>query len=153
MPNSIQTSYCITCFALAFTVSEILTFNFFLENWGQGNAEQRSQWWHSMANIKRYKYPMTHFFPGTRRFRDINDYKCWPWKITPRSQSKTFVMIPFDGKYMTSYWIVIAMFTLSLTIYQIFANQVKCQASDLENEGQGRENGTCAIRLEMFDYI
>ena len=38
----------------------------------------------------------------------------------------------------------IVMFALSLAIYKISAKQIKCQMSDIENEGQG-ENRTCAI--------
>ena len=34
---------------------------------------------------------------------------------------------------------VIVMFALSLTIYEIFANQEKLQNLDLENEGQDQE--------------
>ena len=58
-------------------------------------------------------------------------------------------MAPFDGKYMTSYLMTIAMFALSHTVNDIFANQIKCQKFDVENEGwdQRRKKGTCAIRL------
>ena len=44
------------------------------------------------------------------------------------------------------------MFALSVTIYEIFANKVKCKKIDLENEGQRQEgeNETCAIQLQMF---
>ena len=43
---------------------------------------------------------------------------------------------PFDGKYMTSYQVAIAMFALS---YQIFAKQEKFQNFDHEHEGQVKE--------------
>ena len=36
-------------------------------------------------------------------------------------------MTPFDRKYMTSYLIAIEKFALSLTFYEIFAKQIKCQ--------------------------
>ena len=50
---------------------------------------------------------------------------------------------------------VIVMFALSDTNYEIFTNQINCQKFDLENEGQGQEGKiwTDAIRLEMFDYM
>ena len=44
--------------------------------------------------------------------------------------------MPFDGKYMTSYLMVIVIFALSLTVCEIFAKQGKCQNFDPENEGQ-----------------
>ena len=67
----------------------------------------------------------------------------------------TIRSVPLDGKCPTSYMMVIAMFALYLTVYEIFANYEKCQNFDLKNEGQVMEykNGTCAIRLEMFDFI
>ena len=37
------------------------------------------------------------------------------------------------------YLMVIVMFALSLTVYEIFANQEKCKNVDLEIEGQGVE--------------
>ena len=46
--------------------------------------------------------------------------------------------MPFDGKYTTSYLMVIVMLALSLTVYEIFANYEKCQYVDLENEDQGQ---------------
>ena len=63
-------------------------------------------------------------------------------------------MAPFDGKYMTSNLMAIVIFALSLTIYEIFENQIKRKKFNLDNEEQGRgENGTCATRLEMFKFI
>ena len=49
----------------------------------------------------------------------------------------------------------VVMFALSITIYDIFANQIKRQKFDLENDGQGQggENITYTIRLEMFEPI
>ena len=38
-------------------------------------------------------------------------------------------------------------FALSLTVYEIFANQIESQKFDLENEGKGQEG------MEMFDSI
>ena len=49
------------------------------------------------------------------------------------------------------------MLALSLTFYEIFANQIERQKSDLESEGQvhvnEEKNGTCTIRLEMVDSM
>ena len=41
----------------------------------------------------------------------------------------------------------------SLTIYDIFANQIKCQTLKLMVEVMTKKCGTCAIRLLMFDSI
>ena len=62
--------------------------------------------------------------------------------------TKTFIVAPYDGKYSSSYLIAIALFSPSLTVYEILSNQEQCQNFDLANEdqGQGVENGTCAIR-------
>ena len=43
------------------------------------------------------------------------------------------------------------IFTLSVTVYEIFANEIKCQKFDLAHEGHGRENWSRAVRLEMLD--
>ena len=48
-------------------------------------------------------------------------------------------MVPFDGKYMTSYLMTIVMFGPSVTIYKLSANQINCQKLDLENEDHGQE--------------
>ena len=50
---------------------------------------------------------------------------------------------------LTRYLMTIVMFALALTIYEIFASQIKFQKFDFENEGQG--HGGHAIRMEMFD--
>ena len=42
--------------------------------------------------------------------------------------------LQFDGKYMTFCLMIIVMFALSLTIYEIFAKQEKCQPWE---EGKG----------------
>ena len=56
---------------------------------------------------------------------------------------------------MTSYPMAIVIFTLFLTVCDIFASQEKYQNFDLENEGQCQEveDRTCPIRLEMYDFI
>ena len=65
-------------------------------------------------------------------------------------------MASFDGKYMTYNLMTVLMSALSLTIYEIFGNQIKCQFH-LENEGQRNEgqgeNRTCAIQLKMVDSL
>ena len=47
------------------------------------------------------------------------------------------------------------MFAISVTIYEILAKQLNAKKFDLESEGQSRggENGTFAVRLEMFDSV
>ena len=36
-------------------------------------------------------------------------------------------MVLFDGKYMTFYFMAIVMLALSVTIFEIFAKQIKCK--------------------------
>ena len=63
-------------------------------------------------------------------------------------------MASFDGRYMTSYSIAIVIFALSFTIYEIFANQIKCEKFDLDNESQAQagEMREFALRLAVhFD--
>ena len=38
------------------------------------------------------------------------------------------------------------MFALSLTVNEIFANQIKCKTFDLDNEGQGQEGEKLELR-------
>ena len=59
------------------------------------------------------------------------------------------------GKYMTSYLMKIGMFSLSLTIYEIFANQIKCPNFDIEMKVKMKDekDRLCNIRMEMFDSI
>ena len=66
-----------------------------------------------------------------------------------RSRSTALAISAFDGRFMTSYLIALVMLAVSLAI---FANQIKCPKFDLESEGQGQggENSTSAILLEMF---
>ena len=58
----------------------------------------------------------------------------WPGKYKLRSRGTTFVIAPFDGKYLTSNRM--AVFALSLTVCEICAKQQKCRKFDLENEDQ-----------------
>ena len=63
-------------------------------------------------------------------------------------------MAPFDGKFETSYLMAIVMRALSLTIYEIFANQIKCKKLTLKMKVKVKKekNWTCANRA-MFDSI
>ena len=81
-------------------------------------------------------------------------------KCRPRLWHTIFAMAPFDGKYQTSYLTAIVMFALSLTVYEIFANLIKCENFYLENEGQGegREKGnlchsTGNARFHIGDFF
>ena len=102
-----------------------------------------------MANINIYKCHKWAFFASSHRFRTIHISKLWPIKCRSRSWLTAFAVASFDGKSPTSYLMAIVMFALSLTVYEIFTEIY------LKNEGQGQwvENGTCAIRLEMFDSL
>ena len=48
-------------------------------------------------------------------------------------------MAPFDDKYGTFSVILTVMCVPFVTIFEIFANQIKFQKFDLENEGEGQE--------------
>ena len=48
------------------------------------------------------------------------------------SRCTAFAMALFDGKYMTSYLMVIVMFTLSLTSCEVFAKIIQCQVFTLK---------------------
>ena len=47
-------------------------------------------------------------------------------------------MAPFDGKYMTSYFMIIIISALSLPVYEIFANK-KSQKFDFEIKAKVKE--------------
>ena len=54
-------------------------------------------------------------------------------------------MAPFDSKYMTSYLMALVMFgdfALSVTIYEIFAKQIKCPKFDLKMKIKVKEEKT-----------
>ena len=66
----------------------------------------------------------------------------------------------FDGQYLTSYLMEILMFSLFLTIYELFTNQIKCKEFDLENEGQSQgeekvdtHHSTGNVRFHIGDYF
>ena len=46
-----------------------------------------------------------------------------PWKSWSMLGTIAFAMVPFDGKYMTSYLMAIVMFALTLIIYEVYAKQ------------------------------
>ena len=64
-------------------------------------------------------------------------------------------MATFDGKYLTFYLMAVAKFALFLTIYQIIANQGKCQkfTTKIKVKVKEKKNGTYAIRKEMFESL
>ena len=68
-------------------------------------------------------------------------------------------MTPFNGKSVNSYLMEIVKFTLkfalSLTVYDIFAIQVKCKMFDLENEdlGQGEKRNLRHSTGNVWFYI
>ena len=70
------------------------------------------------------------------------------------SRCTIFANATLDSNYMTSYLMAIAMFALSLIYYKTFANQIKCQKMELDNEGQGQlgENGTSTQTAGNMGY-
>ena len=59
-------------------------------------------------------------------------------------------MALFNRKYMTFYLLAIVM---SFTVYEIFANQIKCQKFDLENEDQGQGEEKPGLRHSAGDVL
>ena len=51
-----------------------------------------------------------------------------------------------ESPYMTFDLKAIVMFAISLTVDDIFANQIKCPMFDLENEGQGQRGEKSDLR-------
>ena len=47
----------------------------------------------------------------------------------------------------------IVMFVLSRTVYEIFANQINAKTLKMKVKVKVEKMGTCAIRLELFEFI
>ena len=69
-------------------------------------------------------------------------------------------MVPFDGKYLTSYVRAIVMFALSLSTCKIFTKVLKWKSVELENEGQGQglrerdiRHSTGNIRFHIGEFF
>ena len=87
-------------FALALTVSEILTFEIFtLKKYIKSNAVLITQWRHSMAKKSISTKAMLHFLcASSHHFRDINIWNSWPLKSRSRSLKTTFAITLIDDK-------------------------------------------------------
>ena len=46
----------------------------------------------------------------------------------------TFTLEPFDDKCIMSYLMAVVMFSLSITVYEMFSNAINCKKFDNENE-------------------
>ena len=123
---------------------------FDLENECQGHGVQHSQWFHSIAIS--IKVILEHSSIALTLFEIFIFKNSWPWKCRSRLWCIT---LAFEGKYLTSHMMVIIMFALSLTIYEIFANQEICKHFTSELKGKVKEykRPTCTIRLEVFGFI
>ena len=49
-------------------------------------------------------------------------------------------MVPYDGKYVTSYLMATVIYTISVTNYEIFTDKIQCQKFNLDNEGRGQKH-------------
>ena len=127
----------------------MLTFHIcHLDNFSQGYEEQYSQWRRPIGNTGIYKRHITHFCASADRFREINIKQINDLENVGQGQCTTFLMAPFNGRYVT------ATCALFVTVYEIFAIQIKCQTSNFEkwrSRSRGK-NGTCAIQLAMSDF-
>ena len=82
-------------FTLALTISETLTIQISdLENLGQGQSVQRSQWSHSTAESNLYKSHSPHFYASSTRFEI---YKRVDLKHLGQGHAE-FVMMPCESK-------------------------------------------------------
>ena len=63
--------------------------------------------------------------------------------------------MPSNSKYLTSYVMSMAMLASYLTVYKIFANQIKRHKFDLEMKVKVNQakNGRCVVGLEKFVSI
>ena len=120
-------------FVCYLTVFNILTFQIFtLKIYVKGSGVIL---WSISASLN---VTLMHFCISCHQFQDFNNLNCLPWKFRSRSWITTTVLMPFNGKYMTSYLMSMVMFALSVAMYNIFPNQLDCQNVNLENEGQGQ---------------
>ena len=117
---------------------------FDLENSGQAQGLEHSQWSHN-SNI--YKRDHWAFFSLALTVFKIFTFKnSWHWKCRSWSWHKIFVVAPFDGECLTSNLMAIVMFALSLLVYEILE---KRQNFDLQNEGKCQE---AELRDTPFDW-
>ena len=96
------------------------------------------------------------FCASSRRFRDdLTFTNRWSWKHRSRPRCRTFVVAPYDGKYLTSYLMAIVISTLSVTSYHIFTNLIKHQKFTLKMKVKVKKekNETSAVSLALFDSI
>ena len=72
-----------------------------------------------------------------------------------KSWCTIFAVAPFNSKCLTFYLKAITTFTLSLTAYEIFANQIKYPSLNLKMKVMVKKNKNWidAVRLEMFDCM
>ena len=111
---------------------------FYLENLGKGHGVQHLQWCHLMETKSNFINGVACIVVLVLTVSEILTLKnCWPWKCRSRSRCTTFAT---DGRYGASYLMVMMIFALSVTIYKIFATEIKFLMCDLGNEGQG-QNG------------
>ena len=96
---------------------------FDLENESQGHGIQHSQWSHSMANVNLYKSHTWTCSLALTVFEIFTFKSVWPWKCGSRSWCTTTV-VPFNGKYLTSYLMVIVMFAFSSVYLSKIANWI-----------------------------
>ena len=135
----VRSLHALSCITLALTIFEILRFEVLaLDSW---NFRFRSQIQHSkkflsMTNIDSNQSHYWAFFASSHRFPDIIIISYFVY--LENVEQGYFARASFDGKYMTSFFMAVLMSALSLTIYEIFTNQIKCPKFYFENEGNGQ---------------
>ena len=130
------------------------TEKFDFERLDQGHRVQHLKWFHSMININLYRSHTWEFFVSSHHFEIFTFQNVWPWTCRSRPWCTTFTVMPFNAKCITSYLMVIVMFARYLTIYEMFAKQLaKSLTLKMNIKVKKEKNGTCGIRLEMFNSI
>ena len=51
---------------------------------------------------------------------DLEDFRVWPWLLTPKGHPGSKNVIPFESPYMTSYLTSMDTISLSRTVFEIF---------------------------------
>ena len=51
---------------------------------------------------------------------DFEDFRVWPWPLTPKGHLRSNKLIPFESPYMTSYLTSMDTISLSRTVLEIF---------------------------------
>ena len=83
--------------------------------------------------------PICMFGVSSDRFGDSNFSHFTLEHFIQVTNYKIFALAPFNCKYITRHLMVIVVIALSITIYEIYANQINGHKYEIVNEGQGQD--------------